>query len=677
MLRPQTEPRYTPLYPFMRLITLAGLLSAACLLTSCAPTPQATVQSPPKPDVLAADIDSSVKPADDFFTYSNGGWLKRNLIPASESQWGIGQQVHEEIYIQLRTISENAAKANAASGTDDQKIGDFWTTAMDEAKAGQLGLTPLKPEFDRIAAIHTPNDAIDESFALQRIGVETLFSIGIQQDEKKSDEMAVHLGQGGLGLSDRDFYFNPEAGTAKIRAEYVKHLEAMLKLAGDSDEAAAKGATRVMAFETALAKVSRKLEDLRDPLRNYNKMSTDDVHSKCTPSIAWSDRLAAWNIHASDIIVGQPEFLTGLEALLKATPVETLADYLRFHFISAFAPTLNKTVDDEDFRFYHQVLNGQKEPRPRWKRVLDAENGAIGFVLGRRFVKDYFPEAAKKRYSDLVEAIRSAYSDRIDHLDWMSDATKAKAHEKLAAMTKKVGYPDKWKDYSALTIGASSYCENVMSANRWAFNDNLSKFGKPVDRTEWDMTPQTYNAYYNPSNNEIVLPAAQFEVPGFKDSELDDAIVYGYGGGSTIDWWTKDDAKKFNQHAEQMVKQFNGYEPLPGLHINGKASLGENIADMGGVLLGFDAFRKTAEFQKGEKIAGFTPGQRYFLAYGLSWLFEQSEERLRRSLLSDVHAPAKWRVLGPLSDIPEFDEAFGVRPGDAMWIPPESRVRIW
>ena len=683
----------------MRPITLAGLLSAACLLISCTRAPQAVEQSPPKPDILAANIDSSVKPADDFFTYANGGWLKRNPIPASESQWGIGQQVREEIYTHLRTISENAAKAKAASGTDDQKIGDFWTTAMDEAKAEQLGLAPLKPELDRIAAIHNANDAIDESFALQRIGVETLFSIGIEQDEKKSDEMAVHLGQGGLGLPDRDFYFNPEAGVAKIRAEYVKHLEAMLKLAGDSDEAAAKSATKVMAFETALAKVSRKLEDLRDPLRNYNKMPTDDVHRKYTPSIAWGDRLAGWNIHASDIIVGQPEFLTGLEALLKATPVETLADYLRFHLISEFASTLNKTIDDEDFRFYHQVLNGQQEQRPRWKRVLDAENGAIGFVLGRRFVKDYFPDAAKKRYSDLVEAIRSAYSDRIDRLDWMSDATKAKAHEKLAAMTKKVGYPDKWKDYSALTIGTSSYCENMMSANRWAFNDNLSKFGKPVDRTEWEITPQTYNAYYNPSNNEIVLPAAQFEVPGFKDSELDDAIVYGYGGGSTIghemthgfddegrqfdakgnltDWWTKDDAKKFNQHAEQMVKQFNGYEPLPGLHINGKASLGENIADLGGVLLGLDAFRKTAEFQKGEKIAGFTPIQRYFLAYGLSWLFQQREERLRRSLLSDVHAPPKWRVLGPLSDIPEFDEAFDVKPGNAMWIAPESRVRIW
>ncbi len=281
----------------------------------------------------------------------------------------------------------------------------------------------------------------------------------------------------------------------------------------------------------------------------------------------------------------------------------------------------------------------------------------------------------------------------------MSDATKAKAHEKLAAITKKVGYPDKWKDYSALSIGTASYCENMISAAHWAFNDNLSKFGKPVDRAEWDMTPQTYNAYYNPSNNEIVLPAAMFEVPGMKDSELDDAIVYGYAGASTIghemthgfddegrqfdskgnltDWWTKDDAKKFADRSQVMVKQFNAYEPIPGLHINGKASLGENIADYGGLELGLDAFRKTAEYQKGEKVAGLTPVQRFFLAYGLSWMFQQRDEVLRRSLLSDVHAPAKWRILGPLSNIGEFDEAFGVKQGDAMWIPPDLRVHIW
>ena len=398
-------------------------------------------------------------------------------------------------------------------------------------------------------------------------------------------------------------------------------------------------------------------------------------------------------------IVGQPEFFTGVEALLKKTPIPVLRDYLRFHLVSEYAAYLNKDIDAEDFNFYHRALSGQKEPRPRWKRSLDAENAAMGMVLGRIFVKEYFPESAKKRYSDLVEAIRTAYDERIDRLDWMSDATKAKAHQKLAAVTKKVGYPDKWKDYSALMIGRSSYCENMMSAARWRFDDMVSKFGKPVDRTEWTMTPQTYNAYYNPSNNEIVLPAAIFEIPGMKDSDVDDAIVYGYAGASTIgheithgfddegrqydaagnlaEWWTKEDAAKFQQRAAVMVKQFDGYEPLPGLHINGKASLGENIADYGGILLGLDAFKKTDQYKKGEKIAGLTPLQRYFLGYALGWLEQRREELIRRGLLSDVHAPPKWRVIGPLANIPEFYDAFGVKQGQPMWLPADAHVQIW
>jgi putative endopeptidase len=473
----------------------------------------------------------------------------------------------------------------------------------------------------------------------------------------------------------------------------------MLKLLGVDDAAASAGAAKVMEFETALAKVSRKLEDLRDPQRNYNKMTPAEIRQKNTPSIDWDAQLAAWNLHPSYIVVGQPEFFSGLESLVKKTPVPVLRDYLRFHLVSNFAPFLNKDIDAEDFSFYHRVLSGQKEPRPRWKRVLDSENAAVGMVLGRIFVKEYFPESAKKRYSDLVEAIRSAYNERIDRLDWMSDATKAKAHQKLAGITKKVGYPDKWKDYSALIIGRSSYCENMMSAARWNFDDMLSKFGKPVDRTEWQMTPQTYNAYYNPSNNEIVLPAAAFEIPGLKDSEVDDAIMYGYAGGSTIghemthgfddegrqydaagnlaEWWTKDDAAKFQKRAAVMVQQFDKYEPLPGLHINGKASLGENIADYGGILLGLDAFKKTDQYKKGEKIAGLTPVQRYFLGYALSWLDQRREESLRRGLLSDVHAPAKWRVIGPLANVPEFYEAFGIKQGQPMWLPDQDHVQIW
>ncbi len=681
---------------YLTLILAAGLILSGCNRTQSQP---AATKPAPKEDFLKANMDLTANPGQDFFEYANGGWLKGNPIPASESAWGIGNVVRDELYLQLRTINENAAnKKDALFGSDPQKIGDFWTTAMDESKANELGIKPLKIELDRIDAISSLPDLIDESFALHRIGVGPFFDISVYQDEKKSDEMAVHLSQGGLGLPDRDYYFNNEAGVAKTRTEYVSHLQHMLKLLGNDDQTATTQASQIMAFETSLAKVSRKLEDLRDSLRNYNKMTLAEVRQK-TPSIDWNAKLVAWNLHPTFVVVGQPEFFSGLDGLLKKTPMPVLKDYLRFHLLSEYAPFLSKDIDTEDFNFYHRVLSGQKEPRPRWKRVLDAENQAMGMVLGRIFVNEYFPEAAKKRYSDLVESIRTAYSERIDKLDWMSDVTKAKAHQKLQAVTKKVGYPDKWKDYSALVIGRSSFCENMLSAARWRFDDNLSKFGKPVDRTEWTMTPQTYNAYYNPSNNEIVLPAAIFEIPGVRDSDADDAVVYGYAGASTIgheithgfdddgrqydaagnlaEWWTKEDAKKFEERAALMVKQFDAYEPLPGLHINGKASLGENIADYGGILLGLDAFEKTDQYKKGEKIGGLTPLQRFFLGYSLGWLDQRREELLRRGLLSDVHAPPKWRVLGPFSNIPEFYEAFGVKEGQPMWRPDSDHVHIW
>ncbi|OOG48109.1 metalloendopeptidase [Rhodanobacter sp. C01] len=664
--------------------------------TTAAVAPAATA----KPDVVAVNIDNSVKPGDDFFSYANDAWLKSHPIPASEAYWGIGKLVQEDLYDKLRKISEAAAATkNAANGSDEQKIGDFWSTAMDSELAERQGLTPLKPELDRIDAITSVPGALEAAFELQPLGVDAFFDFGVQQDEKQSDVMAVYLEQGGLGLPDRDYYFNTEAGVAKARTAYVEHLQRMFKLLGEDAAAADASAAKVMAFETALAKVSRPLADLRDPQKNYNKMAPADLTRKLTPDIGWNQRLQAWKLDPSYVIVGQPEFFGGLQKLLTQTPVPVLRDYLRVHLVDEYASTLGKAFDDEHFDFYGRLLTGQKEQRPRWKRTLDAENRAIGMILGRIFVKEYFPEKTKQRYNDLVEAIRTAYGERIDKLDWMSDATKTKAREKLAAVTRKVGYPDKWKDYSALQIGRDSYAQNEMNARHWAFDDQVSKFGKPVDRSEWDMTPQTYNAYYNPSNNEIVLPAAQFAIPGFKDDEVDDAVVYGYAAASTIgheithgfddegrqfdakgnlsDWWTKDDAKKFGERADVLVKQFDAYEPLPGLHINGRASLGENMADFGGVLIGLDAFKKTEQYKKGEKIAGYTPLQRFFLGYALSWIFEEQDALLRRGLLSDVHAPAKWRVNGPLSNIPEFYQAFGVKPGQPMWRDEKDRARIW
>jgi putative endopeptidase len=690
---------------------LPGLLAATlavALVAGCSHPPQARKAVTPdtqgaftaRSDVVAANVDRSVNPGEDFFSYANGGWLRAHPIPAADSEYGIARLVQDDLDAKLRTVSERAAAhRNAAPGSDERKLGDFWVTALDQGLADRLGVAPIRADLAAIDAITDLNGVLDMAFALQHQSLGPLFSFGIGQDEKASDVMAVYLSQGGLGLPDRDYYFNKEDGIAKTRQAYVVHLANMLKLLGVKAPDAQARSRAVMALETALAKVSRPLEDLRDPERNYNRMSPAELTGRYTPAIAWTQRMRAWKLAPDYVIVGQPEFFSGLETLLPSTPVATLRDYLRLQLLDTYAPYLSKAFDDEHFDFYGRVLSGRQEQHPRWKRALGAENASLGMILGRIYVQQYFSPSAKARYSALVEAIRTAYGERIDRLDWMSPATKARARDKLARMTKKVGYPDKWKDYSALSVARSSYAENVRNAGIWLFNDQLSKFGKPVDRSEWDITPQTYNAYYSQANNEIVLPAAAFLVPGFEDAQLDDAVVYGYAAASLIgheithgfddqgrkfdadgnlsDWWTREDAAQFEARAAVMIRQFDADEPLPGLHINGRATLGENIADLGGVLLGLDAFRKTGQYHDGARIAGYTPLQRFFLGYALSWLSEERPQLLRQYLLSDVHSPPKWRVNGPLSNVPEFYQAFGVRPGQPMYRPDSERVRIW
>src|SRR6185312_7742400 len=683
----------TPRKPLSRLLPPLGLLALAALLAGCHSATPAPAKAP---DPLTADMDMAVNPGTDFFAYANGGWIAKNPIPASESSWGIGNAVEDEINARLRTISEQAAAATNPAGSDEQKIGDFWATAMDAPKADALGLKPVQSELDMIAQATTRAQILAAAAKLRALGVGTFYGMGVSQDDKNSSEMVVDLRQGGLGLPNRDFYFNPEPGVAKIRAAYLIHLEHVLTSLGQNAAAAKSGAAAVVAFETALAKASRPREALRDPYKNYNPMTPEALTAKYAPAFAFRQALDGWNLPAKTVIVGQPEFFRGLNSAFTTTPVGVLQDYLRLHLLASYAPYLGTTFRQEHFAFYNTVLRGQKVPRPQWKQALAAENQAMGMVLGRKFVGVFFPPETKQRYVKLVEAIRTSFRNRIQQLDWMSPETKAQAIAKLDAVTPKVGYPDHWKDFSGLQVGRDSYAQNMMNAAQWRFHDMLSKFGKPVNRSEWDMTPQTYNAYYNPSNNEIVLPAAQFTVPGVPDGQLDDAIVYGYSGGSTIgheithgfddqgrqfaahgnlkDWWTKQDSERFNQRAAVMVKEFNAYQPIPGIHINGQAALGENIADYGGILIGLDAFKQTDEYKAGKSIDGLTPVQRYFLGYTLGWLGHETEASLRSQLLSDVHAPGKYRVLGPLSNIPAFYQAFGVKQGDPMWRPPAQRV---
>ena len=649
-------------------------------------------------DPLVANLDTTIKPGEDFFLFANNSWIKNNEIPAAESDWGIGPLVQEDIYLRLKTINEKAIKDGGATGSITQKISDFWSTAMDTAAIEKAGLAPLKADLDRISNATDIAAILKLSAEFRTKGSGTFFSSYIGQDDMNSEKIVLFLSQGGIGMPNRDYYFNTDEKTLAVQKAFKEYLVAIYTQLGNDAATSQKMMEAVYQMETRLAKASRQLAYLRDPYKNYNKMAMVKLQS-LTPNLNWAEYLGTAKINNLDsVIVGQPEFYAALNNELKTTPLEVWKNYLKYNYVSDFSAYLDNTTYTNAFN-YGKTLSGAKEPRPRWKRVLDAQEGAMGEALGQLFVKEYFNETAKKRYEGLVEAIRTALKERIAKLSWMGDSTKTKAYDKLAKMKSKVGYPNKWKDFSAMQIDKVSYVANIQSANQWWYNYEVNKLGKPVDRDEWAMTPQTYNAYYNPSNNEIVLPAGIFAVPGKKDADLDDALVYGYAAASTIgheithgfddqgrqydaagnlkEWWTKTDAEAFSKRAAVIVDQFNNYMPVDTLHINGDATQGENIADLGGLLLGLDAFKKTETYKKGEKIGGYTPLQRYFLGYAYSWMYSIRKEQLANRVKTDVHSPAKERINGPVVNVAEFYEAFGIKPGDKMYRPDSLRVSIW
>ncbi len=586
----------------------------------------------------------------------------------------------------------------STKGSPQQQIGDFFYCGMDSASIEKNGITPLKDQLAAIDAIKTRENLVNLLTEFQQIGVSPAYSFQVEQDMKISNKNSVYLSQGGLGMPDRDYYFNTDTRTKNIREAYLNHIRNILTLTYGDSIKAAKHSADVLALETSLASAHKKLEDLRDPYANYNKMSISQLN-KLTPGMNWNEAFKKMNVSADTVIVGQPAFYTKLNALLSSTPMESWKAYLTWQLVANYAPYLSSAYDRENFNFYFKTLNGSKTQRPRWKRVLDAQEDAIGDALGQLFVKEYFPAKTKKRYDLLVEEIVVSYREHIQKLDWMSDSTKQKAIKKLNAITKKVGYPSKWKDYSKMDIGKESYCKNVMEAKKWRFQYDAEKLTKPVDRTEWSMTPQTYNAYYNPSNNEIVLPAAIFTAPGYKDEDIDDAVIYGYVGASTIghelthgfddqgrqfdefgnlkNWWSKEDEARFKVRAEALVDQFNKFVVLDSLHPNGKASLGENIADLGGIVIALDAFKKTAQFKEGKSIHGLTPLQRYFMGYAYGWMQTRTPEKLASLLMTDVHAPIFLRVNGPMTNCDEWYKVFNVTPAHKLYRDSLSRVRIW
>ena len=667
---------------------------AVCVLTAT------TASSLSDPDrYLDQFIDRTVSPRDDFFHYAVGKWLREHPIPKSERSWGVADVIQEETYQRLLGISKAAASANVAAGSNQQKIGDFWYAAMDTVTIARQGFAWLDSEFARIAAVTDLPSLATEVARLQYMGVGALYGNYIVQDETNSDRYAVHLGQGGLGLPDRDYYVDTDERAAMLRREYVAHVGRMLNLLGDPSVTATAHAKTIMAMETELARASRKLEDLRDPIKNYNAMSLDSI-GKLTPSIRWREHLADGKVTGVDtVVVGQPEFFQQVERSLHAHSIDDWKTYLRWQLANAYASEAGGRFDAEHFHFFGTILNGQLEQRPRWKRMLDDEEVYLGDALGALYVAQYFSPRTKQRYEKLTDEIFAAFGDRIRNLTWMSQPTKDRALMKLGAVTKKVGYPTKWKDYSSYAVDRRSFLGNAVRGNIWRSEYTIAKLHRPVDRTEWDMTPQTYNAYYNASNNEIVLPAAVFILPGIADSLVDDAIVYAYAGGTTIGheithgfddegrqfdekgnlqtWWTPADEQEFNQRAQRIIQQYNGYVAIGTLHVNGAATQGENIADLGGINLGWDAFRKTDQYKRGVKIGGLTPAQRYFIGWSLGWMNEIRPENLAVRVKTDVHAPSPFRVIGPVSNMVPFYEAYGVKPGDRMYRADSVRVQIW
>ncbi len=670
----------------------------AALMSTCALSQSYNLA--PAVDPLASHIDSTVLPGNDFFLYANGKWFKDNPIPPSEQHNGLWQMIQDTINAQVLNLCQSsAALTDAPKGSNKQKIGDFYSSGMDSVALNKKGIVDLKNDLAAIDAIKDVKGLIKEAARLRSYAGSSMFSFGVGQDDKISSKNAIFIWQGGLSLPDRRFYFDTDSAAIKIRQKFVQHLANMFKMMGYDDAKSHLEAENEMKLETALAKAARKSEDTRDPIKNYNKISFKQL-AESTPNFDWRAFTVGVGLKNVDsVIVGQPEFLTAFNEYLTQFPLEDWKGYLKYQLVRGLAPYLDDKTFLETFNFYSMTLRGVKEPRPRWKRVVEQTNGSLGELIGQVYVTEYLPKGTKEKLLEIGNAIRVAYAERIKKLDWMSEPTKEKALNKLSTIVMKVGYPDKWKDLSTITVDRSSYVHNVMSARRWRFEYMIAKYGKPVDRTEWDMEPQTYNAYYNPSNNEIVVPGCNIIIPGFEHSLADDAILYSVIGGSTFgheithgfddqgskydelgnlnNWWTTEDSAKFYSKTKMIVQQYDGYIAVDSLHINGDLTQGENIADLGGIMMGYDAFKQTNQFKQNAPIAGLSPAKRYFLGYALAWMVNERPETIASQVRSDVHSPAKFRVIGPLADMPEFYTTFGVKPGDAMWRSDNLLVKIW
>ena len=663
------------------------------------PAPQ-TEKNPPPLD--PKNMDTSAKPQDDFFMYANGSWIKNTEIPPEYSRWGSFNQLIEHNNDALHEIAEKAANTHVDPklAPETQKVGDYYASGMDEKTIEAMRTKPLAEEFKNIEAIKDRNDLLKEIAHLHAIGVPVLFDFDAGQDAKDSTHDIAQAAQGGLGLPDRDYYTKTDEASKKLRDQYVDHVTKMLTLLGEPPATAADQARNILALESKLAEASRTRVQLRDPQKNYNKMTQADLQ-KLTPDWKWSDYFKDINlIEPGDINVQQPEFFKAADDVFKSTPMDNWKAYLRWHLVNAAAAELSKDFVDEDFNFKERILRGTEKIKPRWKRVVISTDEAIGEALGKLYVAYDFPPQAKARALELVNNLKEALADRIKTLEWMDEPTKQEALKKLAAFTVKIGYPDKWLDYSLLKIDRGPYVLNAIRADHFEVDRDLKKIGKPVDRTDWGMTPPTVNAYYNPNMNEIVFPAGILQPPFFY-ANADDAVNYGGIGavighemthgfddegrqfdavGNLRDWWSPQSAAEFKKRSQAIVQQYNEYEPLPGIHINGELTQGENIADLGGIKLAYAALQKALDKNpqaRQQKIDGLTPEQRFFLSFATIWKSKQRDEDLKLRLNTDPHSPARYRVNGPLSNLSEFAKAFNIPENSPMVRPADKRVNIW
>ncbi len=644
----------------------------------------------------AKDFDPKVKPQDNFYTYVNSSWLKANPIPPQYSSWGVFNEVNERNIAAVHSILVSAASATNPDKIT-QQVGDFYASGMDEKSVETAGINPLKSELNSLSRLNSVSQVCESIAHLHSLGVNVGFGFGSEQDPKNSVMMIAGVSQAGLGLPDRDYYLKTDAASQKLREKYLGHINQILVLSGYSENDAKTASSNILTLETELAKISKSNVELRDPVSNYHKTLSSDL-AKLTPDFDWNlyfSRTGLKNLDSID--VGQPDFLKGFDHLLTTIPLATWQAYMHWHLIHAYAPYLSSVFVNANFEFYGKTLSGAKELRERWKRVLSAEEGSIGENLGKAYVAKYFPPESKARVLSLVSNLRAVLRDEISHLEWMDAETRTKALVKLDAYGVKIGYPDKWIDYSSLTIDRGPYVLNVMRANTFNVSRDLAKVGHLKDRTEWGMIPPEVNAYYDPTMNEIVFPAGILQPPFF-DPKADDAINYGSIGavighemthgfddegrqfdpkGNLTDWWSASSAKLFQERASGIVHQFSGYSIASGQHVNGELTQGENIADLGGVKIAYAALEKALEGKPRTLIDGYTEEQRFFFSYALIWRENMRPEAMALQVNTDPHSPPEFRVNGPLSNLAQFWAAFNVPEGTPMHRTAKDNVTIW